>query len=89
MQATLNDVKEFKEFVEYSWSEVVSIRPPDNTIWTRPLEGVVKSNVDAAIIKENHLAFGGGLLRDSSGRWITGFFSFSRESHKSIYFLIK
>uniref|UniRef100_A0A2C9VZW3 RNase H type-1 domain-containing protein n=1 Tax=Manihot esculenta TaxID=3983 RepID=A0A2C9VZW3_MANES len=45
-----------------------------NSKWTNPPVGVVKLNTDASISPNNHLAFGGGIIRDSNGSWLLGFY---------------
>ena len=45
--------------------------------WLFPEEGIVKINTDGSCIQEAHKAGYGGLLRDSLGHWLSGFYGFA------------
>lgn len=42
--------------------------------WTPPAEGFVKINTDGALRPNSSIAGCGGIIRDSNGRWVAGFY---------------
>lgn len=42
-------------------------------IWTKPQEGFVKLNIDGSVDYHSNAACCGGAIRDSNGRWKSGF----------------
>ena len=51
----------------------IQVRTPTLVRWNAPLEPYVKLNTDGSIIGNTGMASVRGLLRDSSGFWISGF----------------
>nr|AFK41923.1 unknown [Lotus japonicus] len=46
---------------------------PNKEVWTKPRRGWLKLNVDGSLLPDPLSAGCGGVLRDSSGKWISGF----------------
>lgn len=44
-----------------------------NATWQKILENVLKLNTNTTVTRQRHLAFGGGIFRDSTGGWVKGF----------------
>lgn len=69
----IKETRDYKEAMHSCIMQTAKRRSADMLRWIPPTVGYVKLNFDGSSIRECGIGGCGGLIRDSSGKWVTGY----------------